>query len=117
MVSIVFLTAPKVRLIFGSYDLSRELYTGFYCLFIFLGISNSFLARCERLWVFSDIGKNRPFVLIMLLISVIQICMIYFGGELFRCTPLPVSELVFCISLALSVIPIEFTRRLLARLG
>ena len=117
IISIVFLTSPRVRLIFGSYDLSRELYTGFYCLFIFLGISNSFLARCERLWIFSDIGKNRPFVLIMLLISVIQIFMIYFGGELFRCTPLPVRELVFCISLALSVIPIEFIRRLLARLG
>ena len=116
-ISLLFLTSPRVRMMYGSYDMSRELYTGFYCLFIFLGISNSFLARCERLWIFSDIGKNRPFVLIMLLISVIQIFMIYFGGELFRCSPLTSRELVFAITLALSVIPIEFTRRLLARLG
>ena len=117
LLSVLFLTSPRVRLTFGSYELSGELYTGFYCLFIFLGIANSFLARCERLWVFSDIGKNRPFVLIMLLISIIQIFMIYFGGELFRCTPLTVRELTFCILLAFSVIPIEFLRRLLARLG
>ena len=116
-ISLVFLTSPRVRVMYGSYDMSAELYTGFYCLFIFLGISNSFLARCERLWIFSDIGKNRPFVLIMLLISVIQIFMIYFGGELFRCTPLTQRELIFAITLAFSVIPIEFTRRLLARLG
>ena len=116
-ISLVFLTSPRVRMIYGSYDMSAELYTGFYCLFIFLGISNSFLARCERLWIFSDIGKNRPFVLIMLLISVIQIFMIYFGGELFRCTPLTSRELIFAITIAFSVIPIEFTRRLLSRLG
>ena len=59
----------------------------------------------------------RPFVLIMLLISVIQIFMIYFGGELFRCTPLTSRELIFAITLAFSVIPIEFVRRLLSRLG
>ena len=117
LASIVFLTSPRVRLMYGGYDLSAELYTGFYCLFIFLGISNSFLSRCERLWIFSDIGKNKPFVLIMLLISLIQIAMIYFGGELFRCTPLNAGELLFAISLAFAVIPIEFIRRLLSRLS
>jgi magnesium-transporting ATPase (P-type) len=117
MLSMLFLTSPRVRGIYGAGGMTDELYTGFYCLFIFLGISNSFLARCERLWIFSDIGKNRPFVLIMLLISAIQITMIYFGGELFRCTPLTAGELIFAITLAFAVIPIEFMRRLLSRLG
>ena len=117
LISVLFLTSPRVRLMYGSYEITSELYTGFYCLFIFLGIANSFLARSERLWIFSDIGKNRPFVFIMLLISVIQIFMIYFGGELFRCTPLGAGELLFAIALSLITLPIEFIRRLIARLG
>ncbi len=114
--SLVFLSSPSIRLMYGSISPSDKLYTAFYALFIFLGIFNCLLSRCSRLWLFSNISKNIPFVFIMLLISVIQIAMIYYGGTLFRCVPLFPQELSFAILLALTVIPFEMIRRLLYKL-
>ncbi len=113
---IVFLASPVVRDMYVVRQSPDRFYTAFYALFIFAGIFNCFSARCERLWILSNIGKNKPFILIMLLISVIQICMIYFGGELFRCVPLMFHELSFVILLASSVIPFDMIRRLIYKL-
>ena len=113
---IIFLASPVIRNMYGGTIPTDSFYTAFYALFIFSGIFNCFCARCSRLWLLSNIGKNKPFVFIMLLISVIQICMIYFGGPLFRCVPLKSHELSFVILLALSVIPAEMFRRLMYKL-
>ena len=113
---IVFLTSYIFKDIY-CYSLSPiRFYTAFYALFIFAGIFNCFAARCERLWIMSNISKNKPFVLIMLLISVIQILMIYFGGEIFRCTPLELRELIIAVMLAFTVIPFDLVRRTVYRL-
>ena len=85
---IVFLTSPVIRIMYGGIVPTEKFYTAFYALFIFSGIFNCFSARCSRLWLLSNIGKNKPFIFIMLFICIIQIFMIYFGGELFRCVPL-----------------------------
>nr|MBE6545534.1 calcium-translocating P-type ATPase, PMCA-type [Oscillospiraceae bacterium] len=113
---ITFLTSPVIRLMYGGLAPTPEFYTAFYALFIFAGIFNCLNARSSRLWFLSNIHKNKPFMLIMLLISVIQIGMIYFGGELFRCTPLALRELSFVITLSLTVIPFEMIRRLFYKL-
>lgn len=91
--------------------------TAFYALFIFFGIFNCFGARCERLWILSNIKGNKPFVFIMLFISVIQIIMIYFGGSVFRTAPLPVSDVLKVILIASSAIPFEFGRRIFCKLN
>ncbi len=91
--------------------------TAFYALFIFLGIFNCFSARCERMWILSNIGKNRPFVIIMMLISVIQILMIFFGGELFRTTPITPAEIGNVILLAFTLIPFDTVYRMFRRLS
>lgn len=113
---ITFLTSPVIRQMYGSMSPTPEFYTAFYALFIFAGIFNCLNARSSRLWLLSNIQKNKPFILIMLLISAIQIGMIYFGGELFRCTPLIPKELSFVVLLALTVIPFEMIRRLFYKL-
>lgn len=111
----LFLTSPIFKSAF-SYHLSPyPFYTAFYALFIFMGIFNCFATRCERVWILSNIGKNKPFVIIMLLISVIQIFMIYFGGKVFRCTPLEPKELLFTLLIAFSVIPFDISRRIIAK--
>lgn len=69
------------------------------------------------MWMLSNITKNKPFALIMLLISAIQILMIYFGGAVFRTVPLSVRELVYVILLASTVIPFEFIRRIFYKLS
>ncbi len=110
---IVFLTSYVFRNVYITDD---KFYTAFYALFIFAGIFNCFSARSERLFILSNISKNKPFVVIMLLISAIQICMVYFGGTLFRCTPLSARELVFVIGLAFTVIPFDIVRRIIYKL-
>ncbi len=91
--------------------------TAFYALFIFAGLFNCFGARCERLWILSNIEKNKSFMVIMALISVIQILIVYFGGELFRSTPLLARELLFVILLAFTVVPFEMWRRIIYKLS
>ena len=90
--------------------------TAFFALFIFAGLFNCFSARCERMWLFSNIGKNKPFMLIMLFISVIQVLIIYFGGPLFRSIPLTGDELGLAVLTASSVLIFDMARRIVSRL-
>jgi magnesium-transporting ATPase (P-type) len=90
--------------------------TAFYVLFIFAGIFNCFGARCERVFILSNIKKNKLFLVIMGLISIIQILMIYFGGTAFRTAPLTLAELIYVILLAFTVVPFEVIRRTLYKI-
>ncbi|MBO7196958.1 MAG: calcium-translocating P-type ATPase, PMCA-type [Clostridia bacterium] len=116
ILALAFLSSPTVRIMYGGLNPTDKLYTAFYALFIFLGIFNCLLARSSRLWLMSNISKNRPFIFIMILISVIQVFMIYFGGTVFRCVPLLPQELSFVILLAMTVVPFEMARRLIYKL-
>ena len=112
---ILFLRAKVFRTLFGG---GGEVYflTAFYALFIFAGLANCLCARSERLRVFAGIGKNKPFVLILLLIAVIQVLMIYYGGALFRTEPLAARDLFRVIALAATVVPFDILRRVFAKL-
>ena len=112
LLSIAFLRLDAFRSIFRSGVADAPLMTGFYALFVFAGIFNCFNSRSERLRIFSNIGKNKPFLLIMALIAVIQVFMIYFGGELFRAVPLTAAELVSVILIAATVVPFDILRRI-----
>ena len=112
---VAFLKLDFFKSIFyGGSDL--HFLTAFYALFIFLGIFNCFSARCERMWILSNISKNRPFIIIMLLISVIQILMIFFGGTLFRTTPITPAEIGKVVLLAFTLIPFDGICRIFRRL-
>ncbi len=113
---IVFLTSPVIRNMYGGSAPSDHFYTAFYALFIFAGIFNCFSSRCERIWLFSNIEKNKLFIVIMSLICIIQCLMIYYGGTIFRCVPLKFHELSFVVLLAVTVIPFEMIRRLFYKL-
>ncbi len=115
--AIFFLSSSVTRKFFDFYSSPEAFYTAFYALFIFSGISNCFAARSERLWFLSDIRRNITFVIIMLSICTIQILMIYFGGKIFRCIPLTIGELIFTLSLALTVIPFDCIRRIVKKLS
>ncbi len=115
-VCVIFLKSPFFNSLFYGKNSELRFLTGFYALFIFLGIFNCFCSRCERMWVLSNIGKNKPFIVIMLLISLIQIIMVYYGGNLFRTTPLSFKELATVILLAFSIIPFDTIRRIYVKL-
>jgi hypothetical protein len=67
--------------------------------------------------IFSHLSKNKPFILIVFSVCVVQLMIIYFGGDLFRCEPLTVREITLSALLAAAVIPAELFRRGLSRLG
>ena len=114
VVCIMFLTHNLFGSVFSGSE--ESFMSAFYALFIFAGIFNCFGARCERLWILSNIRKNKLFIAIITLIAVIQIIMIYFGGSVFRTVPLTARELISVILLASSVIPFEIIRRITYKL-
>ena len=90
----------------------KYLLSAFFGMFIFTGVFVCFLSRTERVNVFSNISKNRAFILIMLLVSIMQISFIYFGGNLFRTVPLSPRDLLFTIVVSFTVIIFDFIRKL-----
>ena len=51
----------------------------------------------------------------MAAVTMLQLLFIYYGGALFRTTPLPYSELGFTFLLALAVLPIDLIRKIVLR--
>ena len=117
LVCVIFLKFNFFSSLF-RYD-SNNLYfmTGFYALFVFMGIFNCFNSRSERLSLLSNISKNGMFLAIMACIIIIQIVMIYFGGEIFRSVPLTFRELLNVILIASSVVPFDMARRVIKKLS
>lgn len=90
-------------------------YCGFFGLFVFLGVFNCFNARTHRLYLFSHLTKNRFFLPISVMIFLTQLALMYFGGNIFRCTPLNIRELIFILLLSSLIIPADMLRKLLKK--
>ncbi len=95
----------------------KYLLSAFFGMFIFTGVFVCFLSRTERVNVLSSIGKNKAFILIMLLVSIMQISFIYFGGNLFRTMPLKLGDLFFTVVASFTVIIFDFIRKLFEKLA
>ena len=91
----------------------RYLYTAYFAFFIFSALFNALNARTTRLNILANISKNKPFIFIFVGITMVQIYLIYYGGDLFRTYGLTVKELLFVILLSLSVIPFDWLRKIL----
>ena len=89
----------------------RYLYTDYFAFFIFSALFNALNARTTRLNILANITKNKPFIFIFTGITIVQLYLIYFGGDLFRTYGLTVKELLFVILLSLSVIPFDWLRK------
>ncbi len=109
---ILFLKLPWIKEFIRVGNNSRYLMTAYFALFIFMSIFNAFNARTERLNILSNITKNKVFLTTFLLIILVQVYLIYFGGDLFRTYGLRYTEFAFVIGLSLSVVPIDFIRKL-----
>ena len=82
---------------------------------IFIGIFNSFNARTKRLNILADLNKNKAFLVVILFIIVVQLYLIYYGGNLFRTFGLTLNEIQLTIILAISVIPIDWIRKIIVK--
>ena len=110
-----FLKSNFVKEIY-RYDISdKYLMTAFFGLFIFLSLFNAFNARTYRLNVLSNISKNKVFIIIISFITIVQVSLIYFGGELFRTTGLTFYEFDFMLLIAFSIVPFDFIRKMILK--
>lgn len=110
-----FLWLPYFRQVFSFRQDPIHFLTAFYALFIFSGVFNSFNARTERLNPFANIRKNLLFILIMLVVSIVQLIMIYYGGRVFRTAGLTWEQLRMILLMAFTVIPAEQLRKWIIR--
>ena len=113
LVSIYFLSSKYIKSIFRNNKDNIYLMTGFFALFIFMGIFNAFNARTTRLNIFKNLNKNKIFILLFLCISIVQVYLIYYGGSLFRTYGLNIKELGFVLLFAISIIPVDLVRKIL----
>ena len=115
IICLLFLKLPIINSLFRDSVDKVYLMTAFFGLFIFIDIFTSFNARTSRLDILSDITSNKVFILIMLFITIIQVILIYFGGSVFRTAGLTFYEFVIMFVFAISVIPVDWIRKVLYR--
>lgn len=110
-----FLSSAAITGLFRTSPNNIYMFTGFFNLFTFLAIINAFNVRSEGLNIFQNLDKNPGFTKIMALILGIQIAMTFLGGKILRTTPLQLDEWFVVIGLSLTILVVEFMRKLLTR--
>lgn len=109
---VLFLKVPFIKELYRNEELFM---TGFFALFIFIGVFNSFNARTTRLNLIGDLFKNKPFILVILFIILVQVILIYFGHNIFRTADLSIYEFLITIIISLTVIPFDMFRKLIIK--
>ncbi len=109
---IFFLKSPLIHSFFRSGRNDIYFMSAFFGLFIFMMIFNSFNARTSRLNIFANLLSNKVFLGVIIFIVIVQVILIYYGGDLFRTTSLSLKEIEIMLVCAFSVIPVEFFRKI-----
>lgn len=115
LLCILFLKLPIFKTIIRTGENYEYIMTAYFALFIFISVCNAFNARTERLNLFSNIRQNKVFIFTILFIVIVQIYLIYNGGDLFRTYGLSIKELLLVIFLSLTVIPVDLLRKIYIR--
>ena len=115
LMCLIFLKSPLIHSIFRDSKSDKYLLTAFFGLFIFMGIFNSFNARTNRLNILSHLIENKVFLSVILFILIIQIYLIYYGGDIFRTYGLNTIEFETMLILSMTVIPVDFLRKIYLR--
>ena len=112
LLCIFFLKSPFIHSFFREWKNDIYFMSSFFGLFIFMMIFNSFNARTSRLNIFANLLSNKVFLGVIIFIVIVQVILIYYGGDLFRTTSLSLKEIEIMLVCAFSVIPAEFLRKL-----
>ncbi len=112
---ILFLKSLFIKSLFRIDNNDKYLMTAFFGLFIFMAIFNSFNARTHRINIFANILKNRVFIIVISFIVIVQLILIYFGGDIFRTTGLTLWEFQIMIFLSFSIIPVDIIRKMILK--
>lgn len=112
LLCVLFLKLPIFKSLFRVGLDDKYFMTAFFGLFIFMGIFNCFNARTSRLNLIANLLKNKMFIGIIAFILLVQLILIYYGGTLFRTAGLTFFELQIIILLSMTVIPIDWLRKI-----
>ena len=122
-ISLYFLTSDFVAGLFvcdavrcPDPELNLVLLTAFFGFFVFMNNFNKFNARTEGLNLFEHITENRNFLVVVILIFFLQTSFTYFGGEVLRTVGLTLEEWFYVLAFAITIIPLDLTRKLLRNL-
>jgi calcium-translocating P-type ATPase len=105
-VSLFFLFSPVVAGFFRTDADGTYLRTGYFAFFVLAAVFNAFIVRSDSPNLFDHISKNMQFVAIMLAITLIQIVLVYVGGEIFESHGLVGLEWVVVLIAAVTVVPV-----------
>lgn len=111
LLCLLFLKSPFIANLYREDPNNQYLMTAFFGLFIFIDVFNIFNARTERINILANITKNKVFFIIVSLIVIIQVILIYFGGNVFRTAGLTAFEFQIMILIAFLVIPFDLIRK------
>jgi magnesium-transporting ATPase (P-type) len=115
LLCIFFLKSGIIRRLFRVGTNYQYLMTSFFALFIFIGIFNSFNARTNRLNLLAHLEKNKIFVIMISFVIIVQLILIYYGGELFRTSGMSLKDFIMMIIIAFTVVPVDWIRKLYLR--
>ncbi len=113
--SLCYLKLPFFRDTFGYGGDYGRFITVFFAMFVFCGIFMAFNCRTTRINLASHIGKNPAFLFIMAATAAVQLLIVYFGGRIFRTTPLSARDMCFALAAAFTVVPFDLLRKCLIR--
>ena len=108
VLSLLFLFSPLKGMFFEN---DRVMHTAYFTLFVMLAVFNAFNARTERINIFDNIKGNKNFLRILGLITIIQVVLVYLGGEVFKCYGLSLEQWGIVLLLAVSIIPVDMVRK------
>lgn len=112
IICILFLKMPFINNIIRYSIDNKYLMTSYFTLFVFMGVFNAFNARTERLNILTNLKNNKVFTIIIISILISQLFIIYKGGDIFRTYGLIPKELFLVITIAISIIPADWIRKL-----
>ncbi len=115
LLCLFFLKAPIFKQLVRIGENYRYFMTAYFALFIFIGVCNAFNARTYRLNLFAHLKKNIVFIITIIFICTVQCYLIYHGGDLFRTYGLTAFEFLLVLLLSMSVIPIDFIRKIILK--
>ncbi len=107
----VFMSLAFFRKVLSFEEKPLIFYSSLFSLFIFMGVVMFYIARSDRLNFVSGLLENTAFLFITVLVTAVQLLMVYFGGALFRTAPLSPKILLGVALLSLILLPIDLVRR------
>jgi len=88
---------------------------GFFAMFMFLALFNTLNVRTHEINLFKGLKENKPFLLIIGGVMLVQVFITYFGGSIFRTQSLEFRHFITALALAAAIIPIDLIRKLILK--